>query len=355
MITGRVDIVATALDALHHGAGTAGNTQVLRVQEIILPTGESARVPFISGNSFKHAIRHGAVEHALDVMGIQDGTLSKQVVDLLFSGGHLSKGGAAVNVAKARELARLFPVLSLCGYSAGNFMAQSKISVDNFHVACAENQFRMPAEVRPHPVAQLKAAAFRSEEFGTRHEATRNPRVSALLKDAVRDAQERMLSVRLDNDVQRNLLGIDPPEPQQVRKERKKKGADDGTIHFDAPPQSSQMIYEFQTLKAGTVLYGGINVDGLSDLEVAAFQAALSRACKGKHADGFVYHLGAKSAVGCGRVVMRFAGKLLVTVAAPQGETTSALSPADTRPQQYEDHLRDNKDKILTALEDAAS
>ena len=273
MITGRVDIVATALDALHHGAGTAGNTQVLRVQEIVLPTGESARVPFISGNSFKHQVRAGGVEHALDVMGIKDGTLSKQVVDLLFSGGHLSKGGAAVNVAKARELAQLFPVLSLCGYSAGNFMASSKISVDNFHLACAENQFRMPEELRPQPAAQLKAAAYRSEEFGTRHEATRNPRVSALLKDAVRDAQEKMLSEKLDNDVQRTLLGIDPPEPQQVKKERKKKGAAGDVVHVEAPPQSSQMIYEFQTLKAGSVLFGGINVDGLNDLEVAAFQA----------------------------------------------------------------------------------
>src|SRR3990167_8235765 len=125
--SGRVDIQATALDAIHHGAGTRGNTSVIRVQEIVDPkTGEMHETPFISGNSIKHAIRQHAVEHALAVMAVEDGTISKQVVDLLFSGGHLSKAGAAVSLKTARELSSLFPALSLCGYSAGNFMTQSR-------------------------------------------------------------------------------------------------------------------------------------------------------------------------------------------------------------------------------------
>jgi len=75
-------------------------------------------VPFISGNSFKHTIREAGVDHALTAMGVADGSLTKPVVDLLFSGGHLSKSGSAVNLSKARALAELFPILGVCGYSA---------------------------------------------------------------------------------------------------------------------------------------------------------------------------------------------------------------------------------------------
>jgi len=84
--TGRIDITATAIDSIHHGGTTAGNTQLLRTQDIILPDGTEARIPYISGNSFRHKIRAAGARHALDVMGITTG-LSKPVVDLLFSGG----------------------------------------------------------------------------------------------------------------------------------------------------------------------------------------------------------------------------------------------------------------------------
>lgn len=68
--SGDAKIHAIALDAIHHGAGTSGNTQILRMQDIIGPDGKPARVPFISGNSLKHMIRDGAVRFALGAMGV---------------------------------------------------------------------------------------------------------------------------------------------------------------------------------------------------------------------------------------------------------------------------------------------
>ena len=135
MHSGTLIFTAVAMDPIHHGAGTEGNTQLLRMQDLVLDDGTPARVPFISGNSIKHQIRAGGVKFALKAMAVQAGTLTKGVVDLLFSGGALTKSGSAVNLSQARDLAALFPILSVCGYAAGNFMGQ--------HVADKAERFNL--------------------------------------------------------------------------------------------------------------------------------------------------------------------------------------------------------------------
>ena len=78
--TGKIEIIATALEPIVHGAGNSGNTTLLRTQDWIYidATGQAVRcrVPFVSGNSVKHRLRTAAVSYALDAMGVEDGTLS---------------------------------------------------------------------------------------------------------------------------------------------------------------------------------------------------------------------------------------------------------------------------------------
>ena len=97
--SGRLDFVGRALDPTHHGAGTFGNTQILRTQRIYSPTIERmVAMPYISGNSFKHMIRASAAKFALEAMAVEDGSLTKPVVHLLFSGGSLGKTSASAFV-----------------------------------------------------------------------------------------------------------------------------------------------------------------------------------------------------------------------------------------------------------------
>ena len=328
--SGRLDFIATAIDAVHHGAGTSGNTSLLRVQELTTPDGEEIRTPFVSGNSIKHMIRQAGVEHALAAMRVADGSLSKQVVDLLFSGGHLSKSGSAVNLARARQIGELFPILSMCGYSAGNFMAHSKIYVDNVHLVCEENAFRMPPAVANLPQAAMFAGRFRDEEFGTRHEATRNPHVSRLL-----DSESRLL---LEGKIGDQLA------------EGEARGA------TTKPKGSSQMIYEFDVIKPGALLWGGLSYRDLGNMEISALKEALSFACQGEVKSGLIYHLGAKSSVGFGRVAIQWSGSVRGIVA-PELLKSDALTPAygASWDDAYTRHLQENCDEILAALQEIMS
>ena len=321
-VSGRIEMHATALDALHHGAGTSGNTSLLRMQDFVVD-GEPRRAPFISGNSLKHKIRDAGVRYALEAMGVEDGTLSKPVVDLLFSGGSLSKGGTSVNLAHARDVERLFPILGVCGYSAGNTMRNSKIRVDNLHLVCEENGFRLPDSLRCLPEATKRAGLFRGEEFGTRHEPTRQAHVSRLLTVESRNVLEAAVS-----------------------RKQKETLPDKG--------DSQQMISDFEVVLPGSRLFGAIHPDALEVMEVTALRAALSYACEETREDGaFVYRVGAKSSIGLGRVAMRFLSQIRFAVVAP------AMHAADLAPVRdgaseladYAAHLHANRDAIVAALE----
>jgi RNase P subunit RPR2 len=323
--SGRLDFIATAIDELHHGAGTSGNTSMLRVQEITNEDGEEVRVPFISGNSFKHMIRDAGVQHALAAMKVPEGTLSKAVVDLLFSGGHLTKKSASINLSRARQIADLFPILGICGYSAANYMAHSKMYVDNIHLVCSENAMRLPDAVRTTIHASCRAATFRGENFGTRHEASRSPHVARMLT-----GEERL---RIEGQVSGALANKDAPK------------ADD----------SSQMIYEFQVIKPGALLYGGLNYRDFNIIELAALKAALSQACLGKIDDSLIYHLGAKSSIGLGRVAVKWSGSIR-GITAPEMANDTSLMPSESAQWDtvYTEHLQKHRDEILKALEEAA-
>jgi len=324
MITGRLHYTALALDPIHHGAGSSGNTQVLRRQDIILEDGTRARVPFVSGNSWKHKIRESGAQFALDAMGIENG-LKKSVIDLLFSGGSLSKTGSAVNLSQARKLEKLFPIAAICGYSAGNTMSSSKLIVEPMHLVCAENRYRVHTELTDHIAPALltqKSAAYLSEDFGTRHEQ-KNPNIAKLLEVDQRNALEAAIS-------------------HNVMETHTDKG------------DSIQMIYEFETIKSGAQFFGAIHFRGLSKLELAALQSALSYGCDGTTPDQkMIYRVGAKSSVGFGRVAVQWHGSLREDIRPPNFEDLQALTSfanTDTI-AMYIEHLRQHKDEILSAME----
>lgn len=329
-VDGHMDMVAVALEPIHHGAGSVGNVQVLRRQEVLMEDGTTARVPYISGNSLRHMIRAGGARYAIEALGIGDGDLSKGMVDLLFSGGGLSKGGSAVNLSKARELERLFPLLSVMGYGAGNTMTQAKLRMNNMHLVCQENRFRMPVALLDHPHAlRLRAAATRVDEFGTRHESTRDPSIARLLP-----TEQRAL----------------------IEGERSAKASDKGAS--EKVKDTAQMIYEFETIQPGARFWCQLSYRDLSDLEIGALQSALGRACSGVHSDGgYIFSVGAKTNQGNGQVSITFSGVLHRIVRTVTEEAQGIVTLGDAGSPQlkaYTQHLQDNRQAVVAALREAS-
>lgn len=338
--SGRIDIVATSLDPMHHGGGTDGNRQILRKQRFVHPqTGSHCRVPFISGNSLKHLIRDGCARFALEAMGVADGELTKSMIHLLFSGGALSGGGSSIKIGAARDLEALFPMLSLCGYSASNTMTSSRLSIDNLHLVCAENDWRMPEALRDHPHAGMRVGELIDDAFGTRHEPTRANHVARrMLAVEKLDSDNRSLDERIEAAIEDG--GKKLSKPKETR-----------------PDDSAQMIYDFEVVKAGAAWWGGLYFDDCTDHELAALSSGLERACVGGGPDGgMLFRLAAKGSIGYGRVSARLSGSMR-RLALPGYEQSSLPVPAQNEQpavDSYVSHLRANRDAILKALKAAA-
>lgn len=335
--TGRIDIIATALEPIVHGAGTAGNTQLLRMQDWFYTDPKSkrvvrCRVPFISGNSIKHRLRDSGIRYALDAMGVKDGSLTKAEVDLLFSGGHLSKSGSAVDLTSARKLSQLLPPLSLCGYSAGNAMEESKIAVSNMHVVCVENESRVPDHLRSSPMLAMPAGALRVEEFGTRHDQATKANGRRWLTDG---AGEDVAAKKT-----KQLAG-------KKQDEAKKASA------ADERGDSAQMIYNFQGIAAGAQLWGDVRFADLTELEQAALASAFHYGATGRRGSDLVMSVGAKSSIGYGSIKVELVTSL--RIAPPVYQTTALATAGDDITSRYREHLRDNCAAILDAIREAVA
>lgn len=336
--TGKIEIIATALEPIVHGAGNSGNTTLLRMQDWIYvdTTGHAVRcrVPFISGNSIKHRLRAAAVSYALDAMGVEDGTLTKPEVDLLFSGGHLNKSGAAIDLTSARKLSELFPPLSLCGYSAGNAMEESKIVCHNLHVVCAENAHRVPDDLRERadvaPMLALRSASLRVEEFGTRHDQATKRAGRRYLTASAGEAVAARKSAKL-------LPGSAP----------KKASAS------DERGDSAQMIYDFHAIAAGAKLWGTVMFADLTDAERAALASAFHYASTGRMGADMTMGVGAKTSIGYGSIRVELRTSLRIS--APIYQQTALAVEGDSEAARYTTHLRERKDEILATIREAVA
>lgn len=238
---------ATLTAPLHHGAGTAGNTSLLRTEEVIQPDGGTASVPFVSGNSVRNRLRVALAWHLAQTLGFKPGALSKPVVDLLWSGGAITHAGAQADLGLSREVDRVLPQLSMLGYSAGSDMCAGTLHVSHLILVCAENAWRLPGRLASTGHAGKRAGAYRAEGFGTRHDIEGTP-------------AGRFIAT------------------------------------LEAAGQSTQMIYDHQTLKPGSVLSGSLT---LTPAATGAHEMALGAAIALAAPDG-VMTLGAKGGVGYG-------------------------------------------------------
>jgi hypothetical protein len=214
-------------------------------------------------------------------------------------------------------------------------MPSSKLKVDHLHMVCLENQFRMPKYLQETPEAGKRMAEFRSDEFGTRHEPTRMDHTARrMLPEDVIAADQQALAVAV-------------------------KKAEKTGLAPDKQKDTAQMLYEFETISAGSLWWGGVYFDELSELEFAALKSGLAYSSRGKAGDGGVlFMIGAKSSVGFGRVSAKFSGSIR-ELAVPQYEPSDLPIPQDNDSAEpnidgYVAHLREKREDILTLLKAVA-
>lgn len=329
--TAKIVLKGVSLSPLIHGAGNSGNTVLLRMQDIVNPcTGQRMKVPFISSNSFKGRIRRAAAEYALRTMNVPRGSLSKPVVDLLFCGGHLSKGGQSVPLQAARDIERLFPALSLCAYSAGVMMMRSKLEISDVYLVCEENAWRMPEVLRGLPQASMRAGRFRDELFGTRLEPSRQPVAASYLSHEAKGLIEGRAE-----DAEGSLIPMERGD-------------------------SAQMIYNTQCVVAGAVWWCEMLVRDVTDAEIAALQGALSVMVEGSvrlpgsDKDAFVIAMGAQNTKGFGRMAFEIESEV-VRLGAPSevpepGAVMRYNGVSGAGMDAYNEHLKAHRDEILSVL-----
>jgi hypothetical protein len=253
-------------------------------------------VPYVSGNSVRHTLRSALAWHLVRTLDLPEGSLSKRVVDLLWSGGALTATGNQADLAQHRRVHAHLPGLGALGYSAQSDIVAGTLYADNVHLVCAENAFRLPADLAGHPHAALPAGAMRTEAFGTRHDVVGTP-------------------------VDRYIALLDQ----------------DGALDAGGPLETTQMIYDMQVIKPGAVLFGGLHLYAPTAGHVAALAVAIDEAAP-ETAGHRVLALGGKRSVGFG--ACRLEADL------------SVLGDLPGLRAQYEAHLRAHRDQITALLDE---
>lgn len=280
-----IDLMFTLTSPLHHGSGSAGNTSLIRTQDIVLPDGRQAAVPFVSGNSFRHQLRDVLAWHTVTTLDLEPGSLSKPAVDLLWSGGAITSTGSQVDLERARRIEQIYPALGLFGYAGGSDMVAGTLRVSNLHLVCRENAWRLPQSLVDHPHATRSSGLMRGEAFGTRHDVA-NTAVDRLVATAGKIVQ----------------------------------------------PDTTQMIYEMQVLKPGSILWGEIS---MTPAATPTHHRIIHTALNMLAPDGAVA-LAAKTAVGYGRA------------------TVSGI-PSDSNADWWSEHLRAHRNEIVELLHEISA
>lgn len=340
-----LEITTTA--PLSHGAGTAGNEQVLRTSEMVVPVrDESGRVvdhervavPIVSGSALKATLREHAVMDMFEVAGVEAGSVSLDGLRLLQKGGKNDSGGQTMALDKVRELRDLFPLITVFGAMDGGMPIAGAIQVSRVVPFCkaAVEAGAVPRTVRPMQVVTgdtvaamkeipvfegmtpLDDSLVRSTETYYRHDLRQGRTVKYIEGAEVRALEDK----------------------SAARKELPARAATKD-VRRDA---NESMPHSMQVIATGVPMFAEIRLNDVTEVEFACFARALSR----WRASGA--HLGGASSKGHGACRVRVAGAIVhepSTAREALGQTSLAPeSIADAYNDQYLAHIRTRADAI---------
>lgn len=267
----------TALSSIHHNGGDKnGTVSQLRREKFVQPNGTVKEVPIISGNAIRGILRDRGMFQMLRELGygVNEETgevkgLSLNAFYFLFSGGALvSTGKEGLDVGDFQILKELIPLVGIFGGAKGNAIMPGKMDMGKMYPICKELSHLLPPRFMPEQPQTIWD--YCQVEMFTRRDDAKNDRVLPMLESS-------------KPIVESNALFSNAEISTLEKKEEKKA------------PQ--QMIYNVETLAAGTQLYWKIVLRDVTDIEFEAFIATMLEFSK--HAT-----IGGKAATGHGEIAI---------------------------------------------------
>jgi len=226
----KINAIATALTPITHMMGSKGNESLIN-RESIFENGKVVQVPYLSGNSIRHKmIREPG---AIDLIKQCDmiGKLSIEQLNFMMNGGSLTESSVSTNIQKIYNLQKLLPLFRLLGGSLKNQIISGSLNNSFGFLFCKENKERIAKLLNNNEI--IDKFKFNSyEHFISNYQYTRS-------------------SAKNVKNYER-FLKQDEPENENL------------------------MIYNGQTLIAGSVFLIQFNLVNCDDIELGALLNALS-------------------------------------------------------------------------------
>lgn len=272
--------VVTALSSISHIGDTRGVNAELRREKVITPDGVQD-IPIVSGNGARGMLRDRGMLHMCRALGygVDEETgevrgLSLPAFHFLFSGGTLtSDAGRGLDVASARRIRDLIPLVGVFGGAMGNQIMPGKLTVGKLVPLCAETAGIIPERLR-ETRPPLSIWDLLQQEAYTRRDDEKNETLRVLVAPQTRA-----------------LL-----EAEQAARAAKRGTADDVDREIG---QHQQMRYYVETFAAGTEFYWYLELADATDIEFEALLTALVEFSRRPV-------IGGKGAIGHGRVAVHF-------------------------------------------------
>lgn len=276
----RWPVTMVATSSICHGGETRGTLSLLRRELVIQPDGRPVHVPVISGNALRGRLRRIGEELMRDTL-TYEGKLSAAAAHALRGGGVLTKASREpLSGSRLQHLRELVPQIAVFGAAGGGCIIDGALSVGKVipHLAETAHLTGMPSAMSAFTGVQLET--YTRVDDTTKHDFQVLP-AAALDLDAT-------------------------GTPQRT--------------------PSRQMIFEIETLPAGTTFSSWVHLRRPTPLEHSFLVAILHTWAE--HAT-----IGGRSGIGH--------GNLSVTL-------PDELTPDD----QWRDHLLAHAEEILTAIAD---
>ncbi len=303
--------VVTALTSISHNGGERNGTVTqLRREKFVQPDGRVERIPVISGNAIRGILRDRGMFNMLHQIGYGVNAETGEVKGLplsafyfLFSGGALvSTGNTAIDIERYRNMRATIPLIGLFGGAAGNMIMPGKMKIGKLMPICSETKHLIPERFVPKHIDTIWE--YCQTEMYTRRDDEKNDRVRTL--------------------IQRKQLADGTTE--KIAETKKQSG-----------PQ--QMMYNIETLAAGTKFYWKVVLEDVTDVEFEAFLATLLEFSKSPN-------VGGKGGVGHGEIAINLENWV---------EIDSRMNLQGTELDmklgtKYQEHLKKNKENIRKFL-----
>lgn len=324
METTRFEMIVRAAQPIAHHQENLGNQAIFARKLVRLPGGERVNVPYVSGDTVRHALREAAFYGTLHEAGLlNDPQLSEGALRLLLAGGMVTgKGDASVvNIDRYRELVALFPPLALLGGCTDNRVIPGQMHVDDGNLLCSEMRHLSP----PWVMAWLESNGERLESCRGAIEEVQRVRMDPMLRpEAV-----KLLSDGAKANVEGRALVAESAH-------------DTGDAVAAKEGKSAMMPRTHERIIQGSLLWIGLEARTYSDLEHDSFCFAV--ACMLSN-----FHVGGKRGTGHGKLEF-VAGSRVHFMPASASLESVGRELAPKTGDLYKAHVRARKDDLASWL-----